>query len=256
MAKVEWKLGPVAHRGWHDVEGGVIENTVSAFERALEAGLAIECDLQAAKGDEPVVFHDRRLHRLTHGDGLVIDHSIEELRSVKMRGTNDRIQSFGEFLDMVGGRVPLLIEVKTDWGQPGNYERNIAKIMNNYKGPAGLMSFDPQSVKALRKLCPNFPVGLVAGAPKGQRSVPMFSPAHQLLLKNLIALPGLRLDFVAYNVKALPTQATRLVRHVFGLPLFTWTVRSEDDRQTALTHADAPIFEGPLPSMPQRSDTA
>ena len=249
MAKLDWTPGPVAHRGWHDAASGIVENTPRAFERALASGLAIEIDVQAAADDQPVVFHDFELERLTHGQGPVRALTPDALSRLDMLGTSDRIMDLNGFLDLVAGRVPVLIEVKTDWSAPGQYEREIARAIDGYRGALGLMSFDPRSVAALRQLCPLRPVGLVAGTARGDKPDPdsKAGPSTAFKVRALLAMPRMRLDFLAYNVKCLPSRTTELARHFFKLPVFTWTVRSPAERAAARAYADAPIFEGPVP---------
>ena len=109
-------LRPVAHRGLHDASRGVIENTVGAFEAAIAKGYGIECDLRPAAGGLPVVFHDETLERLTEASGALSALGPAELARVRFKGgATTGIQTFGEFLAHVGGRVPLLVEVKSEW---------------------------------------------------------------------------------------------------------------------------------------------
>jgi glycerophosphoryl diester phosphodiesterase len=82
FGKLPWGLGPVAHRGLHVASRGVIENTASAFEAAIAKNYAVECDVQAALGDEPVIFHDDGLERLTEGKGRLSLFSHDALRDV------------------------------------------------------------------------------------------------------------------------------------------------------------------------------
>ncbi len=63
-------------------------------------------------------------------------------------------------------------------------------------------------------------------------------------LRNLLESAPAAPDFYAYDVSALPTVATEFARRVQGLPVLTWTVRTEKDRTTAAKWADAMIFEG------------
>ena len=53
-----------------------------------------------------------------------------------------------------------------------------------------------------------------------------------------------RPQFIAYSVKDLPAALPLATRHLFGMPLLTWTVRSITDRQRAARWADQMIFEG------------
>jgi glycerophosphoryl diester phosphodiesterase len=149
-------------------------------------------------------------------------------------------------LELVGGREPLLVEIKSEWDPPDpGFLKAIAALAQSYKGPIGLMSFDPDVMRALKDLAPQVPRGIVSGPFEGEGwwrqklgEERAFRLSH--FLESRPAAP----DFYAYDVRALPTPVTRFVREVLGVPLFTWTVRSAEERRAAARWADAPIFEG------------
>ena len=65
MQDISWLTArPIAHRGYHDMNAAVWENTVTAFRRAVERGFAIECDVHLAADGMPIVIHDGDLRRL------------------------------------------------------------------------------------------------------------------------------------------------------------------------------------------------
>lgn len=237
---------PIAHRGLHNAKKGIIENTAPAFEAALAKGYGIECDLRPAAGGLPIVFHDDTLARLVDGKGHVAHLDAAALKRLRYKSSDTHILTFGEFLDLVGGKVPLLIEIKSEWGPPDHaFLSKIAKLAHGYRGPLALMSFDPDVMAVLRELAPKLPLGIVSGSYAGHgwwnRKI---SKARAQALRDLLLSGPVAPDFYAYQVGALPTPVTRYVREVQGLPLFTWTVRSAKDRALAEKWADAPIFEG------------
>lgn len=231
---------PVAHRGFHDIAAGRVENTLSAAAAAVDRGFAIECDLQLTADGEAVVFHDDTLDRLTDSTGPVRDRSLAEIRAARLSGTDDRIPTLADLLAEIAGSVPLLIELKP---QPGGdaLERRTATILEGYSGPIAVMSFDPRSVRAMRSLAPHLPRGMVADRFDDAESESL-SPLRRLALRHLAWAPMVRPDFIAYGVRALPANAPLLLRHL-GLPLLTWTVRTPAERATAARYADQIIFE-------------
>jgi glycerophosphoryl diester phosphodiesterase len=243
-------LRPIAHRGLHDASRGVIENTAAAFDAAIAKGYGIECDLRPAAGGLPVVFHDETLERLTEASGALSALGTSELAGVRFKGgTTTGIQTFGEFLAQVGGRVPLLVEVKSEWEPPdAAFVGEIAKLASTYQGPLALMSFDPAVLVALKQAAPGVPRGVVSGSyrnPDGTQWWADKLPEPRAFdLSQLLESGPAAPHFFAYHVKSLPSPITRFAREVMGLPLFTWTVRSEEDRLIAAQWADAPIFEG------------
>jgi glycerophosphoryl diester phosphodiesterase len=239
-------LRPIAHRGLHDAEKGIVENTAKAFEAAIAKGYGIECDVRPAACATPMVFHDLTLDRLVEAEGPVARHEAPALKRLAYRNIKGAMLDLAELFELVGGRVPLLVEIKSEWDAPdARYLDAIAKLARAYKGPVALMSFDPAVIVGIRARAPEIPRGIVSGQFVGDcwwRDRLGAQRVHDLT--NLLESGPSAPDFYAYDVKALPTPVTRFVREVAGLPLFTWTVRSEEQRATAARWADAPIFEG------------
>jgi glycerophosphoryl diester phosphodiesterase len=236
-------LRPIAHRGLHVKTAGRVENTASAFEAAIARGYGIECDLQPSGDGSAVVFHDHSLGRLTEGKGPVKVLSRAALGRVALRGTKDRILSLPQFLELVAGRVPLLIEIKSDWkDDSGAFARSIAQELMSYQGAYGLMSFDPRRVQPFGELLPGVPRGIVAGGIR--RDLDVLPWLRRWTVKKLWHNDIVQPDFLAYFVRGLPSAAPGLRTRPKGMPLFTWTVRTPADQAKAARHADAMIFEG------------
>ena len=235
---------PVAHRGLHDAARGVIENTASAFQAAIDGGYGIECDVQLSRNGEAMVHHDFELGRLTVGNGPLLALTAAELKIVDFRGSADRMLTLAELCALVAGRVPLLVEIKSRFEGDMRLTQRVAEVLAPYAGPVAAMSFDPAQVAALAAFAPGLPRGIVAERhykhPEWKRLRPhdRWRPAHLLL-----ALRS-RPHFVAYAVNDLPATAPLLARWLFGLPLLTWTVRTEAQRACAARWADQMIFEG------------
>ena len=243
MAGLDWLTArPIAHRGLHDTASGIIENSPSAVEAAIEGGYAVEVDLQSAEGLEPVVFHDFKLDRLAGETGPVAARRMDELRRIAYSGSDDRVMSLDDLLDLAAGRSPLVIEVKTDWSGTGDFARVIVDKLERYAGPIALMSFDPKFVSALRDYAPAVPRGIVAEsmwAPDNRALGLATSIRHGYILHAYRTLP----HFVAYDIRQLPALAPLALRTIFGLPLLTWTVRTPAERRKAKFLASQMIFE-------------
>ncbi len=234
---------PVAHRGLHDPDIGVIENTESAVQAALEGDYAIEVDLQLTADGEAVVFHDYTLERLTVGTGAVIEKSAAELRKVRFKACSDRIQTLAQLLEQVSGRVTLMLELKSRWRDIGLLERRVAEVVSDYDGPACVMSFDPASMIAMKEIAPHLTRGLVSERFEPTEEWRFLSVSQRLALRHGVQLPACDPHFLHYHVKGLPYGPTRLFRKL-GRPVLTWTVRTEKDREIAAKYADQMIFEG------------
>lgn len=245
MPKLDWLTArPVAHRGLHDARAGVIENTASAFAAAIAGGYGIECDVQLSRDGEAVVHHDFVLGRLTEGSGSLAALTAAELKIVAFRDTSDRMLTLGELCALAGGRVPLFIEIKSRFDGDLTLTRRVAEVLAGYGGPAAAMSFDPALVALLRTIAPGITRGIVAERRYDHPEWAGLSALRKWQLAHLAHAARTRPHFIAWSVKALASATPFIARHVFGLPLLTWTVRSDDDRRRAARWADQMIFEG------------
>ena len=235
---------PIAHRGLHDAAAGVIENTGSAFTAAITAGYGIETDLQPSSDGEAMVHHDDVLGRLTDGSGRLADMTTAVLKAVRFKTSADRMLTLGDLCDLVGGRVPLVLELKSRFGHDLRLVKRAAQVLASYPGPVAAMSFDPALVEALRSTAPGLARGIVAERHYAHHEWDRLSASEKRRLAFLLHAPRTRPQFVAYAVRDLPAASPWIARQVFGLPLLTWTVRTEADRQVAKRWADQIIFEG------------
>lgn len=238
--RVAWLKGAAfAHRGLHGggAQGsGLVENSPAAFKAAIERGLGIECDVQRSGDGKAMVFHDWELDRLTGESGPVMYRTARQLGAVPLTGSADTIPTLRQLLDLVAGRVPLLIEVKS------KRDHRIAalclavrRVLEGYRGPHAVMSFDPRVGRWFARHSPQTVRGLVV-TEEGART---FSGN----LRRHLALWHARPDFLAYDVRDFPSKFAAAQR-ARGLPVTTWTVRSAESRAAAAEHADAPIAEG------------
>jgi glycerophosphoryl diester phosphodiesterase len=223
-----------AHRGKHG--GGVPENSLAAAQLAIDAGMGIECDIQRSGDDQPMVFHDWDVARLTHGQGETGAMSAHDMALLQYRDSEERPASLSQLLDLIGGRVPLLIEIKSKAGYDvGRSCGLVADAVAPYSGQFAVMSFDPRVARWFRKNARGICAGLVMREDDhGNTQKPW-----QRRLAYWIAKP----DFLAYHIAALPSQWVGKLR-AGGLPILTWTVNSKETRARALQETDALISEG------------
>lgn len=232
MHKFNWLTErPIAHRGYHDLNRAVWENTLSAFSRAVEAGFAIECDLQYAADAIPVVFHDDDLKRLCGIEGDVRQRTAAELGLLTIGGTADKVPTLRQLLGLVKGRVPLVLELKGRKGDDDGFARAVLDTIENYEGPIALMSFDQWLLKDLKGLGTTRPVGLTA---EGAR--PENFAVHEEAMQY-------GLDFISYYYGHLPNTFISRQRDL-GKQVITWTVRDDEARTITALNADQMTFEG------------
>ncbi len=245
MRAPDWLTArPVAHRGLHDAARGIIENMPGAVTAAIEGNFAIEVDLQLTADGEAMVHHDDALGRLTEGSGPLLAKTAAELRAVKFRDTSERMMSLGDLCALVAGCVPLVIEVKSHFDGDRKLVARMAEVLDGYSGPAAVMSFDPDQVLALRENMPQRPRGIIAQRDYDDDYWNRLTPKQRHGMLHLRHAFRTRPHFVAFWVNQLPAPAPWIARHVFGLPLLTWTVRTPEQRERAARYADQMIFEG------------
>lgn len=225
---------PFAHRGLHG--SGRAENSRAAFQAAIAAGHGIELDVQVTRDGDAVVFHDYKLDRLTGEAGEVAARTAADLAAIRLRGTNETLATLTDILRLIRGRVPLLIELKAP-------ERSVARLclavfrsLEGYRGVVGVMSFNPEVPRWFSVHAPKVLRGLVVteSGKKGLRG----------RIERRLAFWRSRAQFLAYDIRDLPSRFVRAKRRR-GVPVFTWTVRTEAERERAALHTDQPIYEAP-----------
>jgi glycerophosphoryl diester phosphodiesterase len=233
MTSASWmKDVPVAHRGYHDMNRTIWENTLSAFSRAADAGFAIECDLQLSADSVPMVFHDDKLERVCGIKGDVRERTASELGLLSIGGTTDHIPTLKQMLSLVAGRVPLVIELKGRTAEEDDgFVEIVLEELQDYQGKVALMSFDHHLIRDLKKAGSPYPIGLTA---EGSRPEEFFK--HDEMAQ-------LGLDFVSYLWSDLPNSFVTAQRQS-GLVMITWTVRDEKAREATYKYADQMTFEG------------
>jgi glycerophosphoryl diester phosphodiesterase len=225
---------PFAHRGLHGA--GRVENSRAAFDAAVAAGHGIELDVQLSRDGEAMVFHDYQLDRLTGLAGTVAARTSGELAAVSLIRTEETIPTLREILQRIGSATPVLIELKAP-------DRNVARLclavfraLEGHRGPVGIMSFNPEVPRWFAAHAPKVLRGLVVSE-NGKRGV-------RGRLERAFSWWRSRAQFLACDIRDLPSRFARR-RRKRGIPVFTWTVRSEADHARAALHADQIIYEVP-----------
>ena len=245
MPGLDWLTSrPIAHRGLHDAAAGVIENTASAFSAAIAGGYGIETDLQISADGEAMVHHDDALGRLTEGSARLAALPAAEIKAAPFKKSAEHILTLGELCALVAGRATLLLELKSHFDGDARLPARVAQVLADYAGPVAAMSFDPQQIETLRAAAPGLPRGIVAERRYAHHEWDRFSPAAKRRLAFLLHAHRTRPHFIAYALRDLPAFAPLIGRWLFGLPLLTWTARSEQDRRRAARFANQIIFEG------------
>lgn len=235
---------PIAHRGLHERAHHVIENTLSAARAAIDHSYAIECDVQLSRDGEVFVFHDDHLDRLTEEQGRFNAHASHEIKKIALRDTRDSIPTLAELLDVIGGRVPLICEIKSSFDGTIKVAEETARVLSAYHGPVAIKSFDPQIVIALNSLAPERPRGFIGESVYDDAEWDFLTSAQKHDFATLVDYDRMRPDFLSWYIKDLDQSAPQLARRFKGLPVMTWTIRTKEQRARAERYADQIVFEG------------
>ena len=237
---------PIAHRALHDRAAGRPENSRAAVRAATAGNYGIEIDLQLSADGQAMVFHDDALKRLTGEEGLVRDRTAAELGRIGLLGGDEGIPTFAEILDLVSGKVPLLVEIKDQDGalgpDVGTLEHAAASVAAGYAGPLAFMSFNPHSMIALGRIAPEWTRGLTTCdfAAADWPTVPEATRTHLARIADLDAAGA---TFNSHQARDLDSPAVAAVRER-GLPVLCWTIRSAEAEKEARRLADNVTFEG------------
>ncbi len=239
---------PLAHRALHDVTAGRPENSRAAVRAAVKAGVGIEIDLQLSADGKAMVFHDYALERLTPERGAVRLREASALAAIPLEGSDEGIPSLEEILDLVAGRVPLLVEFKDQDGGMGSdvgpLEAAAAERLGRYRGDLAVMSFNPHSVRELARLLPDVPRGLTTSAYR-----PDEWPLPAATCDRLRGIP----DYAESGSCFISHEANDLNRPrvaeltAAGAAVLCWTVRSQAEEDIARQVTQNVTFEGYLP---------
>jgi glycerophosphoryl diester phosphodiesterase len=244
MSDLDWLTArPIAHRGLHDADAGIIESTTSAVVAAIDGHYGIEVDLQITSDGEAMVHHDECLGRLTEGHERLASMTAADLKKVRFKATSDRMMSLGELCDLVRGRATMLLELKSAFDGDRRVALRTVDVLKSYRGAVAAMSFDPDLVGTLKQAAPGLTRGITAMGRYDDPEWATLSLWQKLTFPYLAQSVITRPHFVAYALNDLPAAAPWLARQIFGLPLLVWVARGADDGLRASRMADQMIFE-------------
>lgn len=226
-----------AHRGLHG--NGIPENSRTAFGLACERGVGIELDVQLSRDGTVMVFHDYTLSRMTGLDKMLCELDADALRRLSLNGTEQTIPTFSEVLSLVDGRVPLLVELKGENFDTALCEK-VAALLREYDGAYCLESFNPLLIGKMKTYLPDAFCGLLyTNVCRDKKKRSALNIALTGMALNAVARP----DFIAYNKQDRHTLPVKIATRLYRTPRFVWTVKSEEERQTARRLGECAIFE-------------
>lgn len=236
---------PIAHRGYHDLAQGIVENSLAAAAAAIAGGYPIELDVQPSKDGIAMVFHDEDMARLTGRTGRITDYTAAELGQITLTHSTETVPTLAQFLAFVGGRVPLLIEVKSQDPFDGSNSTAlvdaVARDLADYQGDVALMSFNPFAVLALAKALPALPRGVTTW---GWDELPE-SALPAAILAPMIAIEAYEAadcSFISHHHTDLTRPRVAELK-AKGAAILCWTIKSPAQEAKSREIADNITFE-------------
>lgn len=227
----------IAHRGLHNIEKGIPENTILAFEKAIERNVAIELDVHILKDNTIIVFHDDTLERACNIQKNIRDLTYKDIKKLKLFNTEYKIPTLIDTLDYIDLRVPIILEVKTDV-KAKVICPVLIKILDKYKGKIAIKSFDPNVCIWFKKNAQNYVRGLLITDFKNEKKHKLLK---KILLSSLILMPICKPDFLSVNKRMLKCRKIKKIRNkkvVLG-----WTFRSNFELLKYENYCDSYICE-------------
>jgi glycerophosphoryl diester phosphodiesterase len=227
-----------AHRGLYKEDQSIPENSMLAFNHALNKGYAIELDVNLLKDGQVVVFHDAHLKRICHVDQLLSEVTYDEVKNLTLFDSKEYIPLLNDVLSLINGNAPLLIELKPK-GDVVKLVQNVMKIMQNYHGKYALFSFHPKAIHYLKKHHPTVIRGIISEYFKGEKHI------HQVkryLLKSMFFNRFIKPDFISYGISDLPNKYLDRA-YKKGMVVISYAAKSQAELDFVKQHYDNAVFE-------------
>ena len=228
----------IAHRGLHSIKKRIPENTIAAFEKAIEQNIAIELDIHILKDNTLVVFHDNDLKRSSNVDKKLKYMTFNEVKNISLFNTGYKTPTLIDTLDFIDGRVPVIIEVKTDVPAK-RICPYLLDILKQYKGKVAIKSFDPLVCFWFKKHAPQCIRGLLVSDFKKEKKHKLLK---QALISSLIFMPLCKPDFLSTSISMLKSKKMKRL-HSNGHIILGWTFRNKFDLIKYKDYCDSYIFE-------------
>lgn len=229
---------PIAHRGYHGAPDAP-ENSMRAFELAIENGFSIELDIHLSKEKVPVVFHDEFLERLTGSGGKISNYTLPSLKELKLNNTDQKIPTLAEVLDFVAGRTPLVIEIKCN-DHNGEIEAEAMKLLIHYKGEYALQSFNPLTLKWLREHYPTLTLGLLVTNDLKKSKLNFLK---KFAVRYMTFIPVIRPDYIGLDYRSFSLIQYFIIKKLTLAKIIFWTIDSESLYRESYELCDNIIFE-------------
>lgn len=230
---------PIAHRGLFGDK--VPENSLAAFKQAIKNKLPIELDVTALADGTPVVFHDEKLARMTGRDGFISSLSLSDISDFRLQGTKEKIPTLAEALEVIDGKVPVLIEIK-NFDKVGPLEKAVWKELIKYDGEYAIESFNPYTLEWFKNNAPKIKRGQLSCffRNKDISGIKKFA-LKRMMLNKKVSEP----NFIVYDSADMPN---KFLKKYYGvIPVLAYTIKSEGEEIRLKGFCDNILFDSYTP---------
>ena len=234
-----------AHRGLFNNKSTSPENSLLAFQLAVERDYGIELDVQLTKDNIPIVFHDYDLNRVCKIDREISESTFDELKSINLYDSNQKIPTLESVLNLVDGKVPLIIELKGE-DIDDSLCKTISPILDKYKGTYAIESFNPYLLSWFKKNSPDLIRGQLAKR-MNKEGQPIFEKIKNFALENLLFNFISKPHFIAFDYRDKDMVSFNLSKKIYKPLLVAYTIQSQDTLDKNKNEFDLFIFDGFIP---------
>lgn len=236
-----------AHRGLHDKDRGLPENSLAAFRAAVDHGFGAELDVHLLADGSLAVVHDSDLRRVCGKEVLVEDLTAADLTGCRLQGTEETIPLLRDVLDIFEGKTPLVIELKVERGNAAALTDAVMEQLKDWRGNYCIESFHPGVLLHLKKHYPTVVRGQLSQNFLRASEVNGLSWPVRVMLTLLLSTAFTRPDFIAYNYKDRACPSLRLMKGLYGVREVGWTIRDRETMERLERENVIPIFEKFVP---------
>ena len=232
--------GAFAHRGYFDNENGIPENSLAAFQKAVDAGVGIELDVRLSSDGVAMVFHDKTLERMCGVEGSVWDYTSQELQQMTLLDTEYTIPTLQQAIELIAGQVPVIVEHKMDLVDTAICQSSY-NVMKDYQGNWCMKSFDPRALIWYKSNAPEVIRGQLSAQfweDEQYAGKPLYV-AMGYMVANALSRP----DFISYYYEHKDNISLKICR-LLGAQTACWTIQSQVDFDSLKDEFDIVLFDG------------
>jgi len=229
------------HRGLHNDQKEIYENTLKSFDEAIKYGFGIELDTNILKDGTVVCFHDRNLKRMCGKDIVLKDANYDEIKDYHIKDSNETILPLETVLSYINGRVPVMIELKP-FGKKALHAKTVYNILKQYPYPISIQSYNPYIVLWFKRHAKEITRGQISEYFRDDHISKITKWMMRTLITNRLTKP----HFINYGIKDLPNKYVDKQKKK-GVIIFGYAAKNQKQLDYMRKQYDNAVFEDFIP---------